>query len=148
MDKIIESFVAGVGEGVVVAVILGLYDWLRRSSRRREQIRDIRTVVETAEIEIQKAVPIVLVEGGKPQVSVGKIRFVLYKELIRELTIALEDRSGELSYEQRYELRKFIVRQETLLDTVFRDGRPSMEFYEQEVFKRFYSLEKQPNFNR
>ena len=148
MDKIIEGIVTGVGAGVVVAIILGVYDWLRRSSRRREQIRHIRTVVETAEIEIQKVVPIVLVEGRRPQVSVGKMRFALYKELIRELTIALEDRSGELSYEQRYELRKFIVKQETLLDTVFREDTPSMKFYEQEVFKRFYSLEKQVKLNR
>ena len=137
MDKIIE----GVVIGVVVASLLGVYDRLRRSSRRREQIRHIRTVVETAEIEIQKAVPIVLIEGRKPQVSVGEMRSALYKELIRELTIALEDRSGELSYEQRYELRKFIVRQETLLDTVFREGRPSMEFYEQEVFEALRKLE-------
>lgn len=55
MDKIIEGLVAGVGAGVVVALILGGYDWGRRSYRRKEQIRHIRTVTGRAEDRIQKA---------------------------------------------------------------------------------------------
>ena len=149
MDKIIESVLGGVGAGVVVAIILGVYDWIRRSCGRKEQIRHIKTVIEKAEDRIQKAedeaqkasrdardAP----EKIKEKVNAHLFRFEYYKALMRELTIILEDRSGELSYEQRYDLRAFLVSQEELISSLFPKKVPFMQFYEEYVFKNLYSL--------
>ena len=146
MDKIIESVLGGVGAGVVVAIILGVYDWLRRSCGRKEQIRHIKTVIEKAEDRIQKAedeaqkasrdAP----EEIKEKVNAHLFRFTYYKALIRELTIILEARAGELLSEQRYDLRAFLVSQEELISSLFPEKVPPMQFYEKYVFKNLYSL--------
>ena len=142
MDKIVEGVVTGVGAGVVVALILGVYGWVQRSCRRREQIHYIRTVIEKAEDDIQQAGPLVPGEGEALQANTDQVRFTIYQWLMRILTIALEDRSGALSYKQRYELKEFIMNLEGLTG-MFPAGRVpgGMRFYEQNVFNKLYSLE-------
>ena len=76
----------------------------------------------------------------KEKVNVHLFRLKHYQRLMRELTITLEDRSGELSYEQRYELREFLVTQEELISSLFPKKVPPMQFYEKYVFKSLYSL--------
>ncbi len=139
MEKILEGIVIG----VVIAVILGGYDWIRRRYRRKEQIRHIKRVIGKAENRIQKAGDDVqkavqfAPEEVRAKVGTNPLRFKHYQWLIRELTMILEDRSGELSYEQRYELREFLETQEEIYNSLFPKTKkaPPMWFYERYVFK-------------
>jgi len=138
MEKILEGIVIG----VVIAVILGGYDWIRRRFRRREQIRHIKAVIEKAEDRIQKAgddevqkAERLTIEERMAKISADQARFKHYQGLMRELTIILEDRSGELLYKQRYELREFLVTQEEFSQPLFPREYPPLQFYEQNVFK-------------
>ena len=140
MDKIIE----GVVIGVVIAVVLGIGDWTRRGYRRREQIRHIRAIIKKAERDIRGAGPLVPEKGEEHGVvSANQVRFTMYQWLMRELTTTLEDRVGELSYKQKFELRKFIIDQEAFTSTFsFSPNRvPPERFYQQNVFEKLYSLQ-------
>lgn len=141
MDKIIEGIVSGVGAGVVVALILGVYDWWRRRCRREEQIHHMKTVIEKAEDEIRKAETLDHPEGGPP-IDVRQICFIRYKALMQELKLALEDRTEELSYQQRYELRRLMGNLEEMIRPLVSQGKfPSMQFYENYVFEALRKLE-------
>ena len=80
-------------------------------------------------------------EEVKEKLNVHLFRLKYSQGLIRELTMILEDRSGELTYEQRYELRAFLGNQEELISSLFQGRFPPMQFYERYVFKSLHSLE-------
>ena len=137
MDKILEGIVIG----IVIALILGIYDWTRKKLRRREQIWHIRRFTRDAEQNIQEAKPLIVGEGNAPRANIDEVRFVIYKGLIRDLTLALEDRSGELSYTQKYDLKYFIAGQDAITSIFPQNKIPSeIKFYEEHVFKRLHSL--------
>ena len=137
MDKILE----GVVIGIVIALVLGAYDWFKRKLRQKEQIRHIRRIIKDAEQKIRQAKPLTLPESTDLQPSLDQVRFVIYKAMMRDITVVLEDRAGELSYTQKHDLKYFIVGQDAITSILPQNKIPSeIKFYEEHVFKRLYSL--------
>ena len=150
MNKVIEGVAIGVAAGVVVALLLGMYDQLQRFNHRQEQIGHIKAVIKktedriwNAEDEIQRRSEELSVDLEE-RFSVEEFRLKIHQGLIRELRTILRDRSGGLSYGEKYELRIFLGDQEDALISLgpaLLETDISTLFYEQSVFGELYSLE-------
>ena len=138
MKKVVE----GVVIGVVIALILGAYDWAKMSIRRTEQVNYIRNLVKQARCDIQKAESIA--SDKNISIQADQMRFLFYERMVRALKDVLDNRAEELTYQQRHGLIRFMGDQEIErigLQGGYPRGPGAEAFYEEIVFRSLVSID-------
>ena len=78
---------------------------LAKKHREKEQIQYIKDVITKCYELIKNAQDY----KGKPgDIPKEAIRFVFYKEMVGDLKLALTDRTHDLNYEKKYEIKKVL----------------------------------------
>ncbi|MCY4362238.1 MAG: hypothetical protein OXE42_08640 [Gammaproteobacteria bacterium] len=85
MCTTIDPFIEGIATGVIIAIILGASHFIAKKHREKEQIQYIKDVISQCYEVIKNA------QGhkGKPRdLPKEAIRFVFYKEMVKDLKLA------------------------------------------------------------
>ena len=105
MDQIVPGAVAGVVAGLLTTAILGIARWIRQTRSRRRDIRHIRKVVADARTRVFEAKGF-FHRGMRKDVSGDTLRAGQYNLMIRQLMVALDPTSTNLSLDRQNELRE------------------------------------------
>ena len=139
MHTTIDLFIEGIATGVIIAIILGAYHFWAKKRLEKEQIQYIRDVISKCYEVIKNAQDY----KGKPRdIPKEAIRFVFYKEMVEDLKLALTDRSNDLSYEKKHDIKKVLrFHDEVLGKEGLSQGKPpsDMGIYEM-LFDKFKKL--------
>ena len=138
MCTTIDPFIEGIVTGVIIAIIVGAFHFLAKKRREEEQIQYIKDVISKCYETIKNAHDY----KGKPRdIPKEAIRFVFYKEMVEDLKLALADRTNDLNYEKKYEIKKVLrFHDEILGKEGLGQGRPpDMRIYEM-LFDKFNEL--------
>ena len=134
---------SGVVIGVAVGVILELSRYLRMRYVRRQQIAHLREIIRTAYQRIRHDIERKLrdtgpaPDGRSPDDLLPGLKIRTYQGLLADLHVILDDRADGLSYQQRYDLSRFLSNYEVMRYGLFgnKEHPPALlTFQEGQVF--------------
>ena len=134
--KVLANLVTGATIGatgaLVAAVILGSLEWWRRWRRRREQIAFIRKffVKRFTAIRDEKQIP--PLPNGNPAPTIHKVRWIIYKNILRDLEVILSYRMTTFSYDKIHDVWSVLTSQRGTNEALFNERTrvlPPPSFY-------------------
>ena len=119
------AILQGVASGLIIAIILGAYQWGERHMYGREQIRHLRDIVSVCYKELE--VSALFLIGVSPELR----RFTIFKSCIERLENSIEYRSPQINHKKKYELKLIVSSAKQFLASRQQDENPpaSMNFY-------------------
>ena len=105
MDQIAQGAVAGVVAGLLTTAILGIARWIRQSRSARRDTKHVRKIIADARISVFNAEDF-FHSGMRKAVSGDTLRAAQYNLMIRQLMIAIDPMSTNLSPDRQNELRE------------------------------------------
>ena len=113
MDEVGSSIISGAAggaiAGVVVSIILGAYRLIVVKRRRKDQIKHIREMITNDREQLYGDFE----EEGAPadpnRPSSDEFRYVLFGGMRRELELALDGRSPEITFDEIRQVRRIFV---------------------------------------
>ena len=134
---------SGVVVGVTVGIILELSRYLRMRYVRRQQTAHLREIIRTAYQSIRHDIERKLRDSGpapdgrSPDELLPGFKIRAYQGLLADLHVILNDRADGLSYQQRYDLSRFLSNYEVMRYGLFgnKEHPPALlNFQEMQVF--------------
>ena len=144
---IIGNVIEGVTIAVVAAGLLSFYQWLTTQLARREQMRYLRNVIAVGYRQISDAETIQHDEfrGAQPvwELSKESIRFMVFERLVEDASTAVDYRTDNMTYKQKYELRKILMDASLFVNKIKTVGGHPQElrFYEQQFFAKVRKID-------
>ena len=121
MDEVINSIISGASggaiAGLVVTLILASYRQVDAKLRRREQISHIRTIIAVERANIYAILEFDSLPGGI-EIDSNSARYAHFEYLRRELELALDGRSSEITFNEIRQIRRVFIRHDLIRNAV------------------------------
>ncbi|MCZ0937636.1 MAG: hypothetical protein OXJ55_03305 [Caldilineaceae bacterium] len=102
-EPICEGIAIGASGSLLAALVLGLREWIRQESARRQEVNYLRSLLTHGKDRVMAAKD--TYHGGmKAWMKADELRAAQFNHMMKEVGVALEKRIVSLSPEQRYEL--------------------------------------------
>ena len=138
-STIVSGAVGGAIAGLVVTLILAAYSHVDAKLQRREQISHIREMIATERAniyDIPRFEP--LPDGTTPDLN--SVRYAMFEYLHRELELALDGRSSEITFDEKRQIRRVFVVYNLLRDKGPDKPPDGLNFYSG-IFSRLEEIE-------
>ena len=138
----LSGLVEGVMIGVTIAIILGIYGWIKWRVSRREQINHLRHLISQGFDRIIR-------EQGfydREQVIPADIlQYHIFRKIMRDLDDALKYRVNSLDFKKVHEIKMILIEIDCILSaldlgTASLHITPDIESYEAHFFGKFRNL--------
>ena len=127
-NSIISGGAGGAIAGLVVTLILAAYSHVDAKLQRREQISHIREMIATERaniFDVRGFEP--LPDGTSPDLN--SVRYVMFEYLRRELELALDGRSSEITFDEKRQIRRVFVVHDLLREKAPNKTPDGLNFY-------------------
>ncbi|MCE2405718.1 MAG: hypothetical protein J4F43_11255 [Dehalococcoidia bacterium] len=131
MGAILNGIISGVAAGVVVSVILGCYGLVDSKLKRREQISHIREMIATDRAQIYGVPEDTDLPSDPNRPPSSAFRYVLFDGMRRELQLALDGRSSELTFDEIRQVRRAFILSDLLKQQAPNSHPVGMRYYDQ-----------------
>ena len=131
MTNLVTGAMIGASGALVAAIILGLFEWVRRRLDRGEQIAFVREFIVAEFTKIRDREPLPPPPDGSPAPPVHDLHWLIYQGLLRDLEVAISYRLTMLDYGKTHDLRSVLARQRDRNRNLFNrtEARPPFNFY-------------------
>ena len=138
----LSGLIEGVITGITIAVILGMYGWIKLCVARRKQVNNLRHLISHGYDRIIK-------ESGyyhQDQVLNKSIfQYHLFNKIMQDVDDALKYRANSLDVNKIHEIKMILIEIDCLIKALYLgisgDHRtPDKEFYETYFFGKFRKL--------
>ena len=138
----LSGLIEGVVTGVTIAVILGIYGWIKWCVSRRKQINHLRHLISYGYDRIIK-------EAGhyhqKQVLNKSIFRYHLFNKIMQDIDDALKYRSSCLDIKKVHEIKMILIEIDCLIKALYLGISsdhitPDERFYETNFFEKFRKL--------
>ena len=138
-NSIISGAAGGAIAGLVVTLILAAYSFGEAKLRRNEQIRHLQEMIANDRAHIydipeQTDAPL---DPNRP--SPDAFRYILFDGMRRELELALDGRSSEITFDEIRQIRKAFILHDLLRDKAPGKHPEGLAFYN-DIFKELEEI--------
>lgn len=116
-----QSLLTGVMIGITTAVLLGMGGWILHRWQRHEQWIFLRDCIVEWFTKIRDMRPLEAPKPGVEPPSVDYVRWILFKQFLRELEVVCNYRLSRMNHAMVYDLRKKHMELNVKVDTLFEE---------------------------
>lgn len=138
----LSGLIEGVVTGVTIAIILGIYGWIKWCVSRRKQINHLRHLISYGYDRIIK-------ESGhyhqKQVLNKSVFQYHLFNKIMQDVDDALKYRASCLDVKKVHEIKMILIETDCLIEALYLGPSgdhitPDNEFYETNFFGKFRKL--------
>ena len=108
-NGIISGIAIGAIAGLVVSIILGAYRLIAAKCRRKDQIKHIREMITNDREQVYRIFDEESAPADPHRPSSDAFRSALFDGMRRELELALDGRSSEITFDEIRQIRRIFV---------------------------------------
>ena len=138
----LSGLLEGVMTGVTIAIILGLYGWIKWHVVKRKQINHLRHLISQGYDRIIR-------ESGfyhqDQVINASVLQYHLFRKIIRDIDDALKYRANSLDFKKVHEIKMILIEIDSIINALDLGiggyhKTPDKEFYETYFFGKFRKL--------